>query len=491
MKTLQGDGICSRKTNRIRALRALIVADTLFVAAISMAQGLPGGGTNSNPTYTPLDSWSFRYYGWPSDKTNAPVSFTNLAFSGLGNGSSLVVDSNLPAWLRYNMVEANGTTNLTVNAGTVMFWFAPSWSSVSLGGTGPGESGRLIETGAYTTNSSLGWWSLYVDPTGANIYFSTQTNDFSGTFHNFLTVPIAWKTNYFHFVALTYSATNTTLYLDGALATNGSPLTVYPGTNALADGLYFGSDTNGVLQAHGLFNSVATYNVPMDGGTILGMFNQDYAFYLMNPWNSAMFLMNSAISNPSFGSTYAAISGAGNLIWNGTVSGCVPGTVVNQVWFTNTMASATNTGTMNVSFTIEGGTEGTPYDVFATSYLQSPITNAVWVWLGQGYPCNNYTVNIPSATAFLIMGTPQDYSGDGVTDAYELLIDHISPQSSQTDGYGVPYAWYIQNGLSVSSALLDPDQDGLPNYQEYFYGTNPDVSEGMAVWTTGGNSSIP
>jgi hypothetical protein len=483
---------CNIIVTLIRAFVVAVFLLALLPTSRALSIGPGDGGPHSGPAYTPLDSWSFNFSGWLSDRTNAPISFTNLDFSQLGNGASLVVNSTNAAWLRYNVVETNGTTNLTVNAGTVMFWFAPSWSSVSLGGTGPQESGRLIETGAYTTDSSLGWWSLYVDPAGANLYFSTQTNDLSGTYQNYITVPIAWKTNYFHFVALTYSATNTTLYLDGSLATNGPPLAVYPGTNALADGLYFGSDTNGAYQAQGLFNSVATYNVPMDGNTVLGMFNQSYPMYLMNPWNVAMFLMNSAISNPSFGSSYAAISGAGNLQWDSYLSGCVPGTSPNQVWFTNITATASSNGTMNVTFSIVGGASGYFYDVFATSYLQSPITNSVWVWLGQGIACNRYKVNIPSANAFLILGTPQDTALDGITDAYSLLVDHLIPNPLQTtDSFGVPYAWYVQNGLSVTSALLDPDQDDLLNFQEYLYGTNPDVSEGMAVWTTGGNSSIP
>ena len=65
-------------------------------------------------------------------------------------------------------------------------------------------------------------------------------------------------------MALTYSATNTALYLDGALATNGPALTIYPGPDVLTNGFYIGSDSNGVYQAQGLFNSVVTYNDPLD-----------------------------------------------------------------------------------------------------------------------------------------------------------------------------------------------------------------------------------
>ena len=51
---------------------------------------------------------------------------TNLYSSVLGNGHSLAVGTNVPAWLQYNVVENDGTTNLAVDQGTVTFWFAPS-----------------------------------------------------------------------------------------------------------------------------------------------------------------------------------------------------------------------------------------------------------------------------------------------------------------------------------------------------------------------------
>jgi hypothetical protein len=475
--------------------RALIVAGFLF-ALLPSARALifPGGGTNSGPTYTRLDSWSFSDHTyWSSDKGYMPVSFTNLAFSYLGNGASLVVDSTNPAWLQFNVMETNAT-NLTVAAGTVMFWFAPgSWSGTNQGGTGPGEYGRLLEVGGYTPDSSFGWWSIYVDNAGANLFFSAQTNDLSSTFTNYLSVPIAWTTNYFHFVVLTYSATNTALYLDGGLVTNGPPVTVYPGPAALANGFFIGSDSNGVLQAHGLFNSVATYGAPLDGGTIQQIYSQQSAVYKINPLNKAMFTLTNATSSPGYTpSGYDVIIGAGVLQLVAT-GNCGNDANPYLVWFTNITATVSNNGTMNVTFTIEGGYTNYAYDVFATGALESPLTNAIWVWLGQGSPCNTYTVNITSADAFLIMGTPQDSSGYGLTDAYEELILGINPDGPQTDSYGVPYAWYAQNGLSAGSALQDPDLDALLNYQEYFYGTRPQVSEGFSIWvsTPSGSSSIP
>jgi hypothetical protein len=121
------------------------------------------------------------------------------------------------------------------------------------------------------------------------------------------------------------------------------------------------------------------------------------------------------------------------------------------------------------------------------------LTNANWVWLGQGQAGNVYSVGILSPNAFFILGTPQ--STGGLTDAYLALVAKVA-SGSGTDAYGVPYAWYAQNGLvPITSALAtqDPDRDGLLNYQEYLYGTRPNVSEGFNIWVgnVNGSSVIP
>jgi|ERR1019366_4974046 hypothetical protein len=496
MKSITRGNGSSRKLNYVFA-RVFIVAGFLFaLSPQGHAFSMDPGGTNIVPSIVPLDSWTFSdNSNWTSDKGYAPVSFANLDYSFLGNGSSLVVDSANPAWLQFNVIESGGATNLAVSSGTVMFWYAPrSWSGTNQGGNGPGEYVRLLEAGAYTPNSSFGWWSLYVDPAGANLYFSTQTNDLSGNVWTYLSAPIAWTTNYFHFVALTYSATNTALYLDGALAASGSPLTVYPGANALANGFFIGSDSNGVSQARGSFNTVATYNIPLDAGTIQQVYNQQADDYLINPLNTAMFRLSSATSSPAYTPTsFDVIAGIGNLQLAAT-GNCGNYWNPNIVWFSDVTAWTTNGGTTTVKFTIEGGWTNYAYDVFATGAMQTPFTNAIWFWLGQGHPCNTYTVNIDSANAFLVLGTPQSTNGFGLTDAYESLVAKVSPNGPQTNSYGVPYAWFAGSGLVPIMAGLgtnDPDLDGLLNYQEYLYGTRPQVNEGFSIWTTGGYTSIP
>src|SRR5436190_7830766 len=67
-----------------------------------------------------LDFWSFYdTNGWHSDLNYAPISFTNLNSSFLGNWQALGIDSPDPAWINYKINEDNGTTNLTLDFGSV------------------------------------------------------------------------------------------------------------------------------------------------------------------------------------------------------------------------------------------------------------------------------------------------------------------------------------------------------------------------------------
>jgi len=450
---------------------------------------ISGFGTNSAPIYTTLDSWSFHdNTNWTSDLGYNTVSFSNLAFSTLGDGASLVVDTNLPAWLQFNIVESSGATNFSPSFGSVVFWVAPNdWASASAGGNGLGGWGRLFEAGAYTTNSSIGLWSIYLDEAGNNLYFSTQTNDLSGTLTTYLTAPISWTTHYFHFVALTYSPTNTTLYIDGAQVTNCPGLTVYPGPNVTTFSI--GSDSTGVYQSQALFNSVATYSAPLDAGTIQQMFTWEYNYYTINPVNKAMFNLASAPSSQTtFTPINDVITGPGFLVSLGAAATCATSTT-NVVWITNVTATVAAGGTMNLSFAIEGGVDGVYYDVFANSVLSFGSNGVPWSWMGQGQHCQAYSLtNLPSTDCFLILGTPQSSTPDGLTDAYKLLVAKGNPNAYSSDGTGMADGWEVlyfgHIGIDPNG---DPDGDGLSNYQEFrmsALGYNP------TKWNSSTNSAV-
>ncbi len=434
----------------------------------------PAGGTgipdpnDPGPTDVLLNSWGFAdTTNWVSDRGYSPVSFTNLSGSDLGDGAALVVDSTEPAWLRYNVVENDGTTNLTVDTGSLTVWYAPtSWASTNAGGTGPGDWGRLIEVGSYTEDASFGWWSVYVDPAGSHLYFSAQADDGSQT--NYLSAPIAWTTNRWHFIALTYStATNCALYIDGEWVTNGPPMTVWPGADALSDGFTVGSSSNGIARARGMIDQLATYANPLDAGTIAATYGWWYLVYYLNPMNFAN--IAPAPSTPQASPTFMAITGAGYLTDLGTVATCVQST---NVWITNVVATlstnaAPSSNWVNVTFAIWGGSNALPYDVFATAGLVGQsITNAQWAWLGQGYSCTRYMLtNLPASSALLILGTPLDRDGDGLTDAFERLVSYTNPQRADTSGDGIPDGWKYLWGMDLQmNYIAQPAQRANYSY---------------------------
>src|ERR1700676_2744419 len=70
--------------------------------------------------------WSFDETNWPSDWSGLPpMSFTNLNSVPSWSYNALQVDSTNAAWLKYQVVETNGVTNLTCPNGAVELWFRP------------------------------------------------------------------------------------------------------------------------------------------------------------------------------------------------------------------------------------------------------------------------------------------------------------------------------------------------------------------------------
>ncbi len=452
---------------KLRACVAALLGGWCVWNGSVSGQDLPPGSP-----YDALSYWTFSDTNdWTSDLGSKPLSYSNLGVSELGDGTALVVDSTNAAWLAYPVIDGD-LTNLVIGApGSLAFWFAPSWSGTNSGGSGPGVWGRLIEAGTYTTNASIGWWSLYTDPAGCNLYFSAQTNN--GTSAVYLSAPIAWTTNKWHLVILTYSPTNASLYLDGTLATNQvSGVTISPPASALTNGFSIGSSDNGSNQAYGMFDDLESYGYVLTAHTISNFFSGSGVQYWANPLNTAN-LASAPFDTPYPSPGFRAIMGTGYVHLVSFATNCATNI---SVWMANVTAELTNNGTMDLTFTIAGGSPDVPYDVFATGGLVgNSITNAQWVWMGQGYTCGRYTItNLPGTTAMFVLGTPQDSDGDGLTDAFEALVSKTDPYDPDTYGTGVLDSWqFIHFGTNVFDPYGDADGDGWTNLQEYQSGTDP------------------
>ncbi len=131
------------------------------------------------------------------------------------------------------------------------------------------------------------------------------------------------------------------------------------------------------------------------------------------------------------------------------------------------------------------------YDLFATTNLAPGAWQ--WVMRTAAGQTNVTATGLAGPNGFFILGTMLPANdGSGLTVAYENLVG----SAFSSDGYGTPNAWYLQNNLNPLAsgvATQDPNQDGLANWEEYLWGSDPQVAEGFGVWvsTPSGTTCIP
>ncbi len=227
-------------------------------------------GTNSIAVtvneFVPLGHWTFNDTNtWIGEGGELPLLATNVAGIPSWSSNAVLVDSSKPAVLAYNVVETNGSTNISCQVGSVLFWFKPDWSSTNAGGNGPGAYGRLIEMGNYDPAFTNGWWGLCLNPDGTQLLFGTSTN--GGGMTN-LTANIFWYSNEWYQIALTYSPTGSALYVDDQLLANGAGVTYFPNADELTNGFRIGSDQDGNNQAAGAFDELESFDYPLAAANI-------------------------------------------------------------------------------------------------------------------------------------------------------------------------------------------------------------------------------
>ena len=419
----------------------------------------------------PMSSWGFLNTNtWVSDTDYAPLGFTNISGVNLGDGTALLIDSTNPAYLNYKTTEADGTTNLTVDSGSLLLWAAPaSWSGTNQGGTGPEGWGRLLEVGAL--DSTNGWWSLYLDPAGCYLYFSAQ--DGQGHETNYLSAPIAWSTNQWINIALTYSPTNSALYLSGVLATNGGGLSILPSVATLTNGFFIGSDSSGGSQARVMLDDLSSYSFPLDANEVANIYNAFFPNYYLNPNNAAGpdEFIDPAPSYTTNAPVFRAIMGTGYVQYLGAATNWAAS---SNVWMSGVTANLGSNGLTTISFSVQGGSSNVLYDVFGAAGLSGNITNTDWSWLGQVSAAGRFCIaGLPNAAVFIILGTPYDQDGDGLTDAFERLSSHSDPKNAQSLCPGIPdwWIWIYFGNASVSATNFD----GHPLLYYYTNGINPNI----------------
>ena len=400
---------------------------------------------------------------WPFDETNllsgwgfGPKAATNLTLVPSWNNYSLQMDDTNPCVLIYDVVDTNSEgvakTNITFTKGSVELWFSSDWNS----GDDLGSWGTLLEAGNWdtnlTTNSSA--WGLYFSPDSSSINFSIENG---GIATNYLSAPISWNAGDWHYVVLTYDATNTnvSLYLEGELVTSVAvSLTNLPSPEVLSNGFAIGSDGNGsgMRQMRGQVADLWTYNYALDADTI----SNYYAFMAADE----VYPLPAIGFSPGggFGPTDDSPNpggGGGGFATNSDFTFDTSGLWLQAILGTNSYT--TNGNSSNVTVVLNNTIADIEYELFSATNISS---NTTWT-LEQtviGSELTNFTITTVvmagrSNLFFKALASTLDSNGEGLPDWWQLkYFGHLG-----IDPYG------------------DPMGDGWSNLQKYENGINPNV----------------
>ncbi len=160
----------------------------------------------------------------------------------------------------------DGLPLITMQQGTIRFWYRPEWSSKNIGGAGPENFGRFLELGGSSSNTSLGWWTFYLNPNSDKIQFlskDTSTQSLS------MNAPVSLEKGQWYQIVLTYHANQTFLYINGEPIAEGPGIRASPSLDALqASGLWIGSSIEPSNQVNGTMDELETFNYPMPSARV-------------------------------------------------------------------------------------------------------------------------------------------------------------------------------------------------------------------------------
>jgi len=358
---------------------------------------------------------SWRFNGEPE---RAPLATVNLRGSDSWSGHALVMAGTEKTLLA---LGGKAKAKLVGEAGTVRLWFAPEWNSVSEGGTGPGVEVRLLEFGSWSGGNGLPAYALTIHADGGMVRLEDRR---FGVVSELFRAPFGWCAGDWHQVALVWSPNATQLYLDGQLAAVGRGITLPPAAGVNDSiGFALGSDVLGGHVAQGQFEELFLFARICSSAELAADYELNAPLAALGPippeedklrQEAALAARANApapVPPPEFG------AGGGGMAM--MMGGCS-----SELGITR----ASNT----ITVTITNATSGLAFDLFTTAYLAGiPTTNSLWRWLARGTNGQSYV--FPNCgNAFFVLGCTNDGDGDGLTDAYEVLVNKTSQTTNHS-----------------------------------------------------------
>jgi hypothetical protein len=222
-------------------------------------------GTNphdpNNVIHCRLGYWQFDAANLMAGQGQLPLSANGATLTSSWSGTALNISSNPSSHVTYWDVFTNGWANINCRQGCVRFWFKPNWTGA------PPAAAPFVYVG--NPNPSASQWSLGVNTSG-EITFVTASNGLATT--HLTSAPLPFDAGHWMQIALNYGPTGSSLYVNGALATTGSPVASWP---PLADrnlGMVIGNTTAYNNSVNGQFDEMETFNYQLDPTNILSNF---------------------------------------------------------------------------------------------------------------------------------------------------------------------------------------------------------------------------
>ncbi len=426
---------------------------------------------------------------WSDEQGLLPSTALGLAPSPSWSGYAVHLGSAQNGNLAYPCYRTNGSPVVTLPTGSIRFWYKPDWSTYDgLTNLGPQDTIRLFEIGEQSTNAGYGWFAITINSRGTALTFSTES---SGIHTDNAVCPIQFATNSWYQITLTYTPTNSALYVDGVpVVTNGFGVTNFPGTNVLQQGFHLGCSWDEVHQANGRFDELETFNYPLSATSVAT--NYQAIMSVDTDGDGVPDVTENAIgSRPdAWDSDCDGIPDGWELAHGMNPvdpSDATQARLNEYMGVTPTVVSGwTRLGQETISDVSEGGTFS--FGSFPPGYYIVCYTNGTWQCFPGSWVVDqiayNISTNTHSITVNYNLGTGED-SGNAIFDG--PTSSYMTSAAAQAAAQGSA-TFFLHQGGDISLSFLDSPYDdnspGIPGPTYVLYAMGPvfGVSAVSTLW---------